>query len=287
VFLAAAVWLAWPQTAGNRLKLQIRYATGALSDTDASREALPSPGIVARAGLASPTRSPWVVANGWRFLRNPSGRYRYEVPAGKGTLAAAEAFAYGADALLTIDTRDTASVGNIQTLLEGIPALNLPAIADLAVIDDGTPATGEVMNLLARRNLFYEVVKRSDARFRINVAVGTPAYPAEEAADPSAFALKIRRQLTDERRALRIYGSEVVIARLTGDATRVRLHLINYGGREVDALRVRLRGAYSVVAGYFSDFRDESLRDVAVLDGATEFSLPQFGVYAMIDLKGR
>ena len=44
-----------------------------------------------------------------------------------------------------------------------------------------------------------------------------PSIRAQEAADPSAFALKIRRQLTDERRTLRVYGSEVVICRLTGE----------------------------------------------------------------------
>src|SRR5438552_3665497 len=33
-----------------------------------SRDALPTPGIVARAGIASPTRAPWIVANGWRFM---------------------------------------------------------------------------------------------------------------------------------------------------------------------------------------------------------------------------
>ena len=78
--------------------------------------------------------------------------------------------------------------------------------------------TGEVMNLLARRNLLFQVVPGAVGAFRINIAMGSPDYPREEAADPSAFALKIRRQLTDEQRTLRVYGSEVVICRLTGDA---------------------------------------------------------------------
>src|SRR5437899_10597144 len=66
----------------------------------AAREALPTPGITARAGLASPTRSPWIVANGWRFTRHPAMKYVYDVPAGKAALATAEAFAYGADAAI-------------------------------------------------------------------------------------------------------------------------------------------------------------------------------------------
>src|SRR3712207_2167291 len=77
------------------------FSVTAMSQAElASREKLPTPGITARAGVASPTRSPWVDANGWRFLRdlsrNGMGRYYYDLPAGKAALAAAEAFAYGA-----------------------------------------------------------------------------------------------------------------------------------------------------------------------------------------------
>src|SRR2546422_11623754 len=105
------------------------------------------------------------------------------------------------------------------------------------------------MNLLARRNLLFQVVQAPSPRFRINIAVGSTAYPREDAADPSAFALKIGRQLTDEERSLRVYGSEVVIARLTGDATRIRVHLLNYGGRGLGGLRIRGRGAYRIGGG--------------------------------------
>ena len=250
---------------------------------DVSRELLPVPGIVARAGLASPTRSPWIVANGWRFMRHPGGKFRYDLPAGKAMLAAAEKHAYGADALLKIDPADAESLRGLTAFLEGLPRAELPPIADIGVVEDGTAITGEVMNLLARRNLLYEIVKAPSSRLRVNVAVGSREYPAEDAADPSAFALKIRRQLTDDQRTLRIYGSEVVIARLTGDGNRARLHLINYGGREIEGLRIRLRHAYPVAAAYLPGASD-TLQDYVVADGATEFSLPRFGVYAMIDL---
>lgn len=265
--------------------MKIRVSTTVLSDAEqASREALPSPGIVARAGVASPTRSPWIVANGWRFARKPGAKHRYDVPAGQATLAAAEAFAYRADVVLKIDPADAAGVGTLLRFLEQLPPADLPPVADLAVIDDGSAVTGEVMNLLARRNLLYEIVKAPSSRFRVNIAVGSREYPVQDAADPSAFALTIRRQLTDEQRTLRIYGSEVVIARLTGDATRVRLHLINYSGRDIEGLRVRLRGAYPIAGAYIPSREVEPLQDYAVADGATEFSLPRFGVYVMIDL---
>lgn len=250
-----------------------------------SRERLPSPGIVARAGLASPTRSPWIVANGWRFTRHPGTKFVYSLPAGKATLAATEAFAYGADAVMQIDPADLGNLGGMLTFLDGLPAADLPAVADLAVVDDGSADTGEVMNLLARRNLLFQVVPAPSARFRINIAVGTAEYPRDEAADPSAFALKIRRQLTDEQRTLRVYGSEVVIGRLTGDAERIRLHVINYGGRDIEGLRIRLRGTYREGEAHVAGAGVVPLQDQVATEGATEFSIPRISTYAVVDLK--
>ena len=92
----------------------------------AGREALPVPGVAARAGVASPTRAPWIVANGWRTVRSPAAKYLYTVPAGKGALAAAEASAYGLDAVLQIDPADLPAVGSILTFAAGLPADDLP-----------------------------------------------------------------------------------------------------------------------------------------------------------------
>ena len=283
LLLAALPCLLWPQALETRSK--VRFSATPLSDADiASREPLPAPGITARAGVASPTRSPWIVANGWRFTRRPAGKYRYELPAGKAALAAAEAFAYGVDALLKVDAADAAGLGAMLAGLEALPVHDLPPIADIGVIDDDSPITAEVMNLLARRNLLYQIVKAPSAAFKVNVAIGSREYPAAEAADPSAFALKIRRQLTDEQRALRIYGSEVVIGRLTGDAARIRLHLINYGGRDIEGLRIRLRGAFGNGDAYVPGPGRVPLLDHVVADGATEFSLARMGPCAVIDL---
>ena len=60
--------------------------------------------------------------------------------------------------------------------------------------------TAEALNLLVRRNLLFKIVPAPSAQYRVNVKLGTPEFPAEQAADPSAFALKVRRQLTDEQR---------------------------------------------------------------------------------------
>jgi len=250
-----------------------------------SREPLETPGIVARAGLASPTRSPWIVSNGWRVMRRPAAKYIYDVPAAKAALAAAEAFASGADAALKIDNGDVRPLGEMLAFLARVPPADRTPLADIAVVDDGSAITGEVMNLLARRNLLFEIVRSPSPRYRINIAVGSPEYPRQEASDPSAFAVKVRRQLTDEQRTLRVYGSEVVLCRLTGAAGKVRLHLINYGGRDVEGLRIRLRGAYRGQDAQVSGVGREPLQDLVVADGATEFSLPRLTTYAVVDLE--
>ena len=257
-----------------------------LTETDlAAREALPTPGTTPRPGLASPTRSPWIVAGGWRFTRQPGRKYVYDLPAGKAALAAAEVFAYGADAVLKIDPADLVNLGGMLKFLEALPPVDLPAVSDLAIVDDGSAITGEVMNLLARRNLLFEIVQAPSPRLPLTIRIGTPEFPREEATDPSAFAQKIRAQLTDEQRSLRVYGSEVVICRLTADASRVRLHLINYGGREIEGLRIRLRGTYGDGEVHVAGAGRLALEDRAVSGGATEFSVPRVTTYAVIDLK--
>ena len=254
----------------------------------ASREKLLTPGIAARADVASPTRSPWVNANGWRILRDSSrdgiDKYHYDLPAGKVALASAEAFAYGADAILKIDPTDLREFGGMLSFMRQLPGDDLPTLADLSVVDDGSTLAGEVMNLLARRNLLFLAAPTPLSQFPINIKLGTREYPKKEATNPSLFALKIRRQLTDEQRRLRVYGSEVVICRLTGDDSRVRLHLLNYGGREIAGLRIRLRGAYAKGEAFVAGSGRVELTDYVITDGATEFSLPKMATYAMIDL---
>ena len=249
-----------------------------------SREKLPTPGIMARPDLASATQSPWIVGNGWRFLRKPAGRYAYDLPKGKGALGAAEATVYGADAVLTIDPADLSPLGEMQAFLADLPKAELPAVADFAVVDDGTALMSEVMNLLVRRNLLFRIVDSPSPQYGINVKLGTKEYPKEEAAHPSAFALKIRHQLGDENRSLRVFGSEVVVCRLTGDATRVRLHLLNYSVRGIEGVRIRLRGSYTQGDVRAAGGSRAPLQEPVVSEGAAEFSLPRMGPYAVVDL---
>ena len=261
------------------------FSAVALSEGDlAVRDTLLPPGIRARADRASATRSPWVDANGWRFLRDPAGQYAYDLPAGRAALAAAEAVVYGADAVLKIDPADLESLGDMLAFVAQLPANNLPAAADLAVVDDGSAPLGEVLNLLVRRNLLIRIVKVPSSDFGINVKLGTKEYPLKEAGEPSALALKIRRQLTDEQRALRVFGSEVVIGRLASDGSRARLHLLNYGGREIEGLRIHLRGSFPPGEARVAGQGRVGLEERAVVDGATEFTVPRLGAYGVVDL---
>jgi hypothetical protein len=252
------------------------------------REKLLVPGIVRRANIASPTSRPWIDANGWRFIRNSVGKFYYELPPGKGALAAAEAFAYRANAVLKIDQADLEEVGKMLSFQRNLPQEIMAGVADIAVIDDNSPLTGEVMNLLARRNLLFKIVDAPSRQYPLTIKLGTKEFPESGAADPSAFAQKIRRLLTDERRTLRIYGNEVVICRATGDKSRLRLHLLNYSGREISGMRVRLRGDYGVANVRAFGYGKIEPEEIVVAAGATEFTLPELGVYAMVDLpKGR
>jgi hypothetical protein len=171
--------------------------------------------------------------------------------------------------------------------LREIPELDLPAIANIGVIDDGSPETGEVMNLLSRRNLLYRIVTAPDPHLDMTIRLGSQEYPKSDARDPSRLTQKIRAELTDEKRILRVYGSEVVIARLVGMGDQVRIHLLNYANRPVTGLRVRILGSYPAgqVAAY--DKPGLKLEDLGTADGATEFTVPQMSTYAVIDLSKR
>ena len=47
------------------------------------------PTVNYRMNEASATNAPWIVANGWRFIRRPDGRFYYDVTGRQAALAAA------------------------------------------------------------------------------------------------------------------------------------------------------------------------------------------------------
>ena len=243
-----------------------------------------APAVEYHMDVASATRIPWVDANGWQFDRAPDRVYFYDVPRGSAALAAAEAFAYGVEAAVRTVPEDVGAFAGMLKFLAAIDQPRLPVRANIGVIDDGSELMGEVLNLMARHNLLFHVIPAPDPRYDLNVRPGNGEYSKEDAADPYAFAMRIRRQLTDEKRLLRVYGSNVVLARLTGDGERARVHLLNYGTRPVKGMRVRISGSYT--HGTLTAFEHEHLQleDYGVQDGGTEFSIPEMGPYAVVDL---
>ena len=244
------------------------------------------PTVNYRMNEASATNAPWIVANGWRFIRRPDGRFYYDVTGRQAALAAAEAFCYDANAIIRTDASGLKPLGGMLAFLRTITGEPLPPVADIGYIDDGSGASGEVMNLMVRNNLLFQLVAAPDRRLKLNVKLGTKEYPLEHAKNPGTVAHEVRANLTDEKRSVRIYGSQVVVARLTASGDRVRLHLLNYAGanRKVDAIRVRVLGQYAQHHLWLADGAGVELLDYSVESGATEFTLPELKTYAVVDL---
>ena len=207
------------------------------------RVALKAPGIAARGARASATRRPWIDANGWRYQRQPQARYFETAPAGVAALAAAEAFAHGADLVLAIDPGDLESFGQALAFSVRCPR-RAAGLADLAVVDDGSFAAGELMNLLGRRNLLFRPVRarRASCRSRWSSARKPIRRPRRPIPTRSRSRSAGSSPTSDAR-----CGSSAArwcwpASRETG---RRRLHLLNYGRRAIEGLRVRLRGRWT------------------------------------------
>jgi hypothetical protein len=245
-----------------------------------------TPSVVFHAEEASATRTPWVNSNGWRFLRQPDGRFYYESPGAAAPLAAAEAFTFSADAVIHTDEAGLGPFGKMLAFLQRVGGEDLPAMVNIGFIDDGSPQSGEFMNLLVRRNLLFRVVKNPDPKLDLTVKLGAPQYPRSEAGNPSLLAEKVRSNLTDEKRLLRLYGSEVVVGRLVGGGNHARLYLLNYAAARapVEGIRIRILGVYPNQDIVEFDKPNALLMDVSTTSGASEFTVPELKTFAVIQL---
>ena len=251
------------------------------------RVKLPVPGVSFRMSRASATRVPWLTSNGWQFMRRPKGRFYYDVNGNGAGFAAAEAFSYSADAIIQTNNSGLEPLGKMLKFLGAINSPDGTPVADIGFIDDGSPAAGEVMNLLVRDNLLFRIVPSSEPDLKLTVRFGSPEYPAAEAKNPDALARKIRANLTDERRSLRIYGTSIVIARLATESGHMRLHLLNYGaanGARVGAFRVRVLGHYQKGQLRSYDSPSDQLIEYNAMPDATEFTIPDLKAYAVVEL---
>ena len=255
------------------LLLPSLLTSGAEPPPDAVK--LNEPRVQYRNNEASATRSPWIDANGWRILRSPGKTFVYRVKGEAAALAAAEAFTYGSGALISADAPGTDAFGRMLEFLKTIPSAELPPVADFGVVDDGSDASGELLNLLTRMNLLYKIEKNPDRAFRVT---------KEDEHNPSVAAHKIRSQIGDDNRSLRIYGSEVVVGRLLAGPRQARVFLLNYAARPALGLRVRIKGEYSKGELRASGLPDAHLADLTQDGPATEFTIPELRTFAVIDL---
>jgi hypothetical protein len=240
-------------------------------------KAVPAPKVDYRANVARATSSPWVNSNAWRYIRDPQAEFCVEAPGKLSALATAEAFAYGVSAWIRTAGEGVPAFQRVLEFLREVPRTELPPLANIGIVDDGTARTAELMNLLSRRNLLYRAVRSPDTRLEVNVtSAGDP--------DPAKQAYAIRQQLGDDKRLLRLYGSEVVMGRLTGDGASARLHLVNYSPRPVNGLRVRIAGRYTNAAIRVFDVPNVKPLDFDAQADATEFTVASMNEYAVVDL---
>ena len=305
LFLAAVLptlfWDKGPETAQSLRQaghVQIAVAAGQLdawkgvsgitaeaADVE-GREKLMPPRVDNRANQGSASRSPWIDTNGAALLRKPQGKFYYDVPGPQAAVAAAEAFAYGIAATIRTDAAGLQPLAQMFEFLRGLNRDPLPGIADIGFIDDGSAAAGEVMELMIRNNLQFKPIASADKNLKVNVRLGTPEYSLEDAQNPNVMAQKIRTKLTDEKRSLRVYGTYIVVGRLTGSGGRARVHLLNYGGvaRKVIGVRVRVLGRYAKSQLANAGLPGQQLLDYTLESNATEFTLPELQTYAVVDL---
>ena len=285
-------------TASSLVERSLAAAAPTGPDAAAFQE-VPAPGIRFVPNEAQATTAPWIDSNGWRFRRGLRKANYSKLPSGSAPLAAAEAFTFDAAAILNPDPADVDELGRMLQFLKAQERPALPAMANIGVVDDGSPQLGEILNLLTRRNLLYRVVEKPEPSTPVMVKLGTPEFPREAASNPSEFAARVRARVGDDNRLVRLYGTSTVIAHLTGDGKRARLHLLSYGGRgrqqrpqqaarsaPQQGIRIRVLGRFrpTQVAAYGAE-PDAKLEDVENPGNATEFSMPTFTTFAIVDLE--
>jgi hypothetical protein len=240
---------------------------------------VPAPGVRYRMNMATATSAPWIDSNLWRYRRAPERSYLVDAREKQLPLILAEAHAAGAALAVEIAPAQKKEFDSMLAFLRPLPDGPTGEWANVTISEDGSAQAAEALSLLTRRNLLYRILKSNDtvkADFRLTSAI----------TNPYEFMLQIREKVGDERRLLRLFGSELTLARLTRDGNRVRLRLVNYGSRPVESLRVRLHGRYRPenIRAYVYENPAAKIFDQIEDGGYTEFSLDRLPVYGVVDL---
>lgn len=248
---------------------------------------VPPPNIRMRMNEASATTVPWIDSNASRYMRGVKKAFYAKLPAGSAPLAAAEAFAYGVDAILEPAPDDKQALKTMLEFLQRMDAPRMPMLANIGIVDDASPEMAEVLNLLSRRNLLYRVVTAPDPKLDLNIRIGSEQYPRDAVKNPNDFAARVREKLTDDERLVRLFNTYTVIVNLTGENGRARLHVLNYARRPAKDIRVRVLGEYKQVKLHEAADATMAAQDIVIADRGTEFTIPQIATYAVIDLESK
>lgn len=225
-------------------------------------------------------------------------------------VAIAEAGSFGGDLLLPLHPRfqndllfgkpqARAAWKEIRRYIE-FYSWNVPgryrSVANIGVVAADPMKSFELMNLLSRHNLPFELIDpaqlpgRDLASFKLLIVVDPSSTPPEAVAtfaanggtivnrptvgDPNAFALEMRQMLGPDNRVIDIWnGITVVTAPYEEpDGTGVLVTMVNYAQQPLP-VQVRVRGTFSQVH-YESPEQEATLLSYEHRNGYTEFVLP-------------
>ncbi|MCC6366894.1 MAG: hypothetical protein IT165_25515 [Bryobacterales bacterium] len=238
---------------------------------------VPAPGVRYRMNMAMATSAPWVDSNIWRYRRDPKGKYFCDVRGKSVQLAAVEAYSQGVDLSLQTTPEQKEDYDAVLEFLKTVPEGPDKPWADARIAsDDGSPQAGEALNLLARRNIFYTTQAGSHGpALRLDSKI-TNAYE---------YMQDVREKIGDDKRILRIFGSELTIATPTRDGKHIRLQLVNYSNRPVETLRIRIQGHYTEKNIHARVFKvaEPHLSEFVHEGNYTEFTLEELPLYAVLD----
>jgi hypothetical protein len=244
------------------------------SNDSAGLTRVPPPGVRTRMNMAMATSAPWIDSNLWKYRRNPNNSYISDLKGKSLIIAMAEAFAAGVPLALETTPDQEKEYQQVLSFLKQIPEGPAKPWVNWILKDEPSAQAAEVMNLMTRRNLLFRVDPKGDVSL-----AGVK--------NPYDFMQDLREKLGDEKRLLRLFGSELTVAALFRDGNRVRLHLLNYGTRPVENLRIRIVGKFNPSNIKARVYRDEApkLKEFVQESGCTEFTLETLPSYAVLDLK--
>lgn len=250
----------------------------------ASLVKLDAPGVDYQVNRGGATAAPWVNSNLWRVMKERGKAFVYDVSGPAVPLAVVEGYVSGGKTHLRLKQEDLGAFVSAVRFLREMDGPPLAPRANFGLVDDGSPDMDEVLNLLVRRNLLFDLIRQPGEFHGPVVRIGAGEYTRELASEPYKFAAVVRSKIGDDRRLVRIYGSETTIVRMAGTPEYSRLHLIQYGRRPVPSLRVRVVGRYPRLLVSALGQRLITVQDVAMDDSGTEFTVPEFSTYAVVDL---